>query len=211
MVITTSIIGEQRVLLYNVSWQLFQYMLTELGENRSTRLAYDDGTLEIMTPLLPHEHYKRLIEKMIDCLVEELNLNLKSIGSMTCKRNEIAKGLEPDSGFYIQNEQLVRHSKQIDLNQDPPPDLMLEMDFSNSSLNKMSIYLSLEVPELWQYIRGELHIYQLQAGKYIPLHYSPTFANLPLADEIPQFLEQSNQIGEVQMIRNFRNWVKEQV
>ncbi|HLO87547.1 MAG TPA: Uma2 family endonuclease, partial [Nostocaceae cyanobacterium] len=83
----------QRVLLENISWQTFETILTEIGHNRSTRLAYDQGKLEIMTPLMPHEHNKRLIEKLVDNLAEELNLNLKSTGSITCKREGIIRGV----------------------------------------------------------------------------------------------------------------------
>lgn len=204
-----SVLGEQRVLLKNVSWHLFESLLEALGDNRSSRLAYDQGTLEIMTPLLPHEHSKRLIEKLIDILVEELNLNIKSIGSMTCKREDLLRGIEPDSGFYIQNESVVRNREEIDLNQDPPPDLMLEVDFTNQSLNKFPIYISLGVPEIWRYAKGNLQIYRLQQAQYVPVNDSPTFANLPLT-ETPRFLEQSNQIGEAQMLRAFRLWVREQ-
>ena len=203
------VLGEQRVLLENISWHLFESLLEALGEDRSSRLAYDQGALEIMTPLLPHEHSKRLIEKLIDILVEELNLNIKSIGSMTCKRKDVSRGIEPDSGFYIQNEPLVRDRQEIDLDRDPPPDLMLEVDFSNSSLNKLPIYSALGVTEIWRYAEGNLQIYQLQQGKYIPVNDSPAFA-IPLT-EIPRFLEQSNQIGEAQMLRAFRVWVREQL
>ena len=154
-----SVLAEQRVLLENISWHLFESLLEALGEDRSSRLAYDRGTLEIMTPLLPHEHSKRLIEKLIDILVEELNLNIKSIGSMTCKRKDVSRGIEPDSGFYIQNEPLVRDREEIDLDRDPPPDLILEVDFSNSSLNKFPIYIALGVPEIWRYAQGNLQIY----------------------------------------------------
>lgn len=204
-----SVLGEQRVLLKNISWHLFESLLEAVGEDRSSRLAYDQGTLEIMTPLLPHEHSKRLIEKLIDILVEELNLNIKSIGSMTCKREEVSRGIEPDSGFYIQNEPLVRDLEEIDLDRDPPPDLMLEVDFTNSSLNKFPIYIALGVPEIWRYAEGNLQIYQLQQGQYIPVNSSPTFA-IPLT-EIPRFLEQSNRVGEAQMLRTFRAWVREQL
>lgn len=204
-----SVLAEQRVLLENISWHLFESLLEALGEDRSSRLAYDQGMLEIMTPLLPHEHSKRLIEKLIDILVEELNLNIKSIGSMTCKRKDVSRGIEPDSGFYIQNEPLVRDRQEIDLDRDPPPDLMLEVDFSNSSLNKLPIYSALGVTEIWRYAEGNLQIYQLQQGKYIPVNDSPAFA-IPLT-EIPRFLEQSNRLGEAQMLRMFRVWVREQL
>lgn len=209
MTVATPTLGEQRIILHNVSWHLFELMLSELGETSNARLAYDQGTLEIMSPLFPHEHTKRLIEKLIDVLVEELNLPIRSAGALTCKREDLLKGIEPDSCFYIQNEPKVRALETIDLDRDPPPDLVLEVDFSSSSLNKEPIYVALGVPEIWRYANGELTIKQLQQEQYTQLSSSPTFANLPLT-VIPQFLNQSHAIGETAVIRAFRTWVKEQ-
>lgn len=210
MTVAAPIIGEQRVILQNVSWQLFEYLLAELGENRAARLAYDQGLLEIMSPLMPHEHNKRLIERFIETLCEELDLNIKSVGSMTCKREDLQRGIEPDSSFYIQNEPLVRQREELDLTQDPPPDLIVEVDFSSSSLNKEPIYLALGIPEVWRYAGSKLTIKHFQQGQYVQLECSPTFANLPLI-EIPRFLRQSSEIGEVSVIKTFRAWVKQQL
>ncbi len=181
-----------------------------MGDNRATRLTYDRGTLEIMTPLRQHEYNKRLIEKLIDNLAEELNLNLKSIGSTTCKRQDLIRGVEPDSGFYIQNEPQMRHKRNLDLTQDPPPDLVLEVDYTSASIDQLPIYLALGVPEVWRYDEPVMQIYRLQQGRYVPYTTSPTFANLPLT-EIPQFLEESLRIGEIPVIREFRAWVKQQI
>lgn len=224
MTVLAPTIAEQRVILQNVSWRLFENLLDELGENRAARLAYDQGVLEIMSPLMPHEHNKRLIERLIEILCEELDLNIKSVGSMTCKREDLQRGIEPDSGFYIQNEPLVRQRvaaslpvtgsehcgdfEELNFPQYPPPDLMVEVDFSSSSLNKEPIYLALGIPEIWRYAGGKLTIKHLQHGQYIQLDYSPTFANLPLII-IPQFLRQSPEIGEVGVIKAFRTWVKQ--
>lgn len=208
MTVLAPTIKEQRIILQNISWRLFENLLAELGENRAARLAYDQGVLEIMSPLMPHEHSKRLIERLIETLCEELDLNIKSVGSMTCKREDLQRGIEPDSGFYIQNEPLVRQREELNFPQDPPPDLMLEVDFSSSSLNKEPIYLALGIPEIWRYAGSKLTIKHLQQGQYIQLDYSPTFANLPLI-VIPQFLHQSSEIGEVGGIKAFRTWVKQ--
>lgn len=123
---------------------------------------------------------------------------------MTCKREDLERGLEPDSGFYIQNESLIRSREELDLTQAPLPDLMIEVDFSSSSLNKLPVYRALGVPEVWRYAGGILTIRQLQQGEYVELGYSPTFANLPLT-EIPNFLKQSSQIGEAQILKKFRS------
>jgi Uma2 family endonuclease len=202
--------NSQRAILSNISWQTFETILAEMGNNRATRLAYDHGTLEIMTPLMPHEHNKRLIEKLIDNLAEELNLNLKSTASVTYKRQDLLRGVEPDSSFYIQNEPVMRHKQNLDLSQDPPPDLVVEVDYTSASIDQLSIYLALGVPEVWRYDEPVMQIYQLQEGSYIPCDVSPTFSNLPLTTEIPRFLQESLKIGEIPMIRAFRDWVKQQ-
>ncbi|MTJ09186.1 Uma2 family endonuclease [Anabaena sp. UHCC 0204] len=200
-----------RAILPNITWHTFETILREMGNNRTTRLAYNQGTLEIMTPLMPHEHNKRLIEKLIDNLAEELNLNLKSTGSVTCKRQDLAKGVEPDSSFYIQNEPIMRNKQNLDLTQDPPPDLIIEVDYTSASLDRLPIYLALGVPEVWRYDHPVMQIYQLGEGVYIPCDVSPTFANLPLTTEIPLFLGKSLEIGEIAMIRSFREWVRQQM
>ncbi|MBH8551223.1 Uma2 family endonuclease [Nostocaceae cyanobacterium CENA357] len=203
-------ISSQRVILSNISWQTFETILSEMGNDRATRLAYDHGTLEIMTPLMPHEHNKRLIEKLIDNLAEELNLNLKSTGSVTCKRPDLLRGVEPDSSFYIQNEPVMRQKQNLDLTQDPPPDLVVEVDYTSASVDRLSIYLALGVPEVWRYDEPVMQIYQLRDGIYIPGNVSPTFANLPLTTEIPRFLQESLKMGEIPMINSFRAWIKQQ-
>jgi len=192
--VTTRTASEQRVVLRNISWQTFEIMLTDMGEDRVSRMTYDQGILEIMTPLLSHEHWNRLIERLIFVIGEELNLEIFPAGSTTFKREDLRRGAEPDSSYYIQNERFVRNKTEINLNNDPPPDLVLEVDLTNSSLDKFQIYASLGILELWRYDEGVLQIYQLQQGQYLECNNSPTFAQLPLT-EISRFLEESQRIG----------------
>lgn len=105
--VTTTTLAEQRIILQNISWQTFKTMLTEMGGNRATRLAYDSGVVEIMTPLMPHESSNRLIEVLVGVLCEELKLEIKRTGSLTLTRDDLERGGEPDSSYYIQNEALV--------------------------------------------------------------------------------------------------------
>ncbi|GCL42193.1 hypothetical protein NIES80_18960 [Dolichospermum planctonicum] len=130
-----------------------------MGENRAARVAYDDGNLEIMTPLPEHEQYKEVISDAVKDIAEKLDLNYESLGSTTWKRERKMAGIEADNCFYFQNEPLVRGRLDLDLQKDPPPDLALEIDVSNKSLNRFPIYARLEVPEIWCYDSGELTIY----------------------------------------------------
>ncbi len=207
--VTTSTPIEQRVLLKNISWQLFESLLLEMGEQRSTRLAYYKGNLELMTPLWEHENRNRLIERLISTLVEELNLEFNPGGSVTLKRRDRSVGKEPDSCYYIQNEARVRGKTEIDLTQDPPPDLAIEIDITSSSLNQLALYADLGVPEIWRFDGRRLKIYQLQKGEYIECDRSPTFPLLP-ATKVEEFIEQCQTTGVITSVRQFREWVRQQ-
>jgi Uma2 family endonuclease len=202
--------SEQRTLLHHLSWQLFENLLTELGDNRACRLTYDQGDLEIMAPTFTHESANRVIEVLIGVLVEELGLEVKRSGSLTCKRQELGRGVEPDSCYYIQHEAQVRGKNSIDLSTDPPPDLVVEIEYTSSALPKLPLYASLGVPELWRYDGHQLFIYQLVAGQYIPTPISPTFAPIKVTS-IPRFLRKSQQVGEIKMAKAFRGWVRKQL
>lgn len=92
-----------RVVLYNISWPQFENLLIDLGQTRAARIAYDNGTFEIMTPLPEHEYYKEAIGISIQDIAEELNINYESYGSTTWKREARLAGIEPDNCFYFQN------------------------------------------------------------------------------------------------------------
>jgi Uma2 family endonuclease len=198
----------QRVLLHDVSWQEFEEILEELGEHRAARIAYDNGTLEIMTPLPEHEDDKEIIGDLIKALLEELDIEFRSLGSTTFKNQDMVKGIEPDQCFYIQNEAAIRGKKRLDLTVDPPPDLGLEIDIT--SRTHPSVYEALKVPELWRFEKGKLQINVLQEGNYVKSQESPTFPGLSLTQVIPPYLERSRIAGRNATLKAFRAWVREQ-
>ncbi|MBD2577483.1 Uma2 family endonuclease [Oscillatoria sp. FACHB-1406] len=197
----------QRILLNDISWLEFEKILEELGEHRSSRIAYNDKTLEIMVPLPPHERDKVLISNFIEVLLEELDLDFWCLGSTTFKNEQMLQGIEPDNCYYIENEALVRKKDRLDLTTDPPPDLALEIDVT--SRTHPHIYEALKVPELWRFDRGKLQINVLRAGKYVEVDTSPTFPGFPLKEAIPEFLERCQQDGRNKTMKAFREWVRE--
>jgi Uma2 family endonuclease len=199
----------QRVLLSGVSWQEFEAILEDLGDRRASRVAFDNGTLEIMTPLPEHETNKELVSDLVKALLEELDIEFLTLGSTTFKNEDMDKGIEPDNCFYIQNESAVRGKNRLDLTVDPPPDLALEIDVT--SRTHPSIYEALGVPELWRFENGKLQINVLKEGKYIKDEDSQNFPNLPLIGVIPEYLSQCRTIGRNKTMRAFRAWVREQL
>ncbi|MDF5712465.1 MAG: Uma2 family endonuclease [Rhizonema sp. NSF051] len=205
--VTTVTPAETRTILENISWQTFKSMLADMGEERNSRLAYDNGIVEIMSPLLPHENSNRLIEAFIVVMCEELGLEIKRTGSLTLTRDDLEKGGEPDSSYYIQNESLVRDKENINLATDPPPDLVLEVEYSRSAVNKLTLYASMGIPEFWRYNGSVLRVYRLDGKQYSEVASSPTFARIPVK-EIPQFIQDTRKNGEIATTRAFRTWVK---
>ncbi|CAD5929202.1 Uma2 family endonuclease [Planktothrix agardhii] len=197
-----------RVVLYNISWQQFENLLINLGQTRAARIAYDNGTFEIMTPLPEHEYYKEAIGISIQDIAEELDINYESYGSTTWKREVRLAGIEPDNCFYFQNEAKIRGRLEFNLNQDPPPDLALEIDMTHKSLNRFPIYARLGIPEIWCYDSGELKIYQLQQETYGEVETSSVFPMLRV-QEIPTIIEQYRLDGKLAVRRAIRNWARQ--
>jgi Uma2 family endonuclease len=197
------------VQLKNISWQMYEAILDEMGEGYAARLAYHKGTLEIRMPLPKHERAKSIIGDLVKVLLEELDIDCEPLGSTTFKREDMESGVEPDECFYIQNAAAIRGKDRIDLTNDPPPDLAIEID--NTSPTSLSSYQALKVPEVWRYNGRLLQINVLQEGKYVEANVSPNFPNFPLIEVIPQHLEQSKVVGRNPTVKAFRNWVREQL
>ena len=205
----------QRVVLQGISWQEFETILSELGNQRGSRLAYDHGLLEIMMPLPEHEDDKEIIGDLIKALLEELDIEFRSLGSVTL-RKPTTYGLEPNQCFYIQNEIAIlqneiaiRGKKRIDLMIDPLPDLAIEVDIT--SRTHLDLYAALQVPELWRFDQGILQVNVLRFGNYQEVDESPTFPGLNLKQVIPHYLQESKVLGRNKAIQAFRRWVQGQI
>lgn len=198
----------QRVLLNEISWADFEMILVDLGNHRAARVAYQQGVLEIMAPLPEHESAKENISDLIKALLEELDLEFLSLGTTTFKNEQMTQGIEPDQCFYIRNEIAIRGKDRIDLAIDPPPDLALEIDVT--SRTHPDIYVALQVPELWRFEKGKLQINVLQNGEYLEVAKSPNFPGLPLSSAIPEFALRFRSLGRNQVMKAFREWVRNQ-
>ncbi|GGA39058.1 Uma2 family endonuclease [Okeania sp. KiyG1] len=152
---------ENRTVLTGVRWETYQALLLDLAENPSKKLTYDQGALEIMTPLPEHEINKGFLGRLVQTTTEVLGLEISSIGSTTLSREDLQKGIEPDECYYITNEALVRGQIKFDFNIDPPPDLAIEIDITSSSLDRLTIYAALGIREIWRFDGKNLFIYCL--------------------------------------------------
>jgi Uma2 family endonuclease len=198
---------EKLITLTGIKWLTFKAIMSDVGDGRAWRIAYAEGVLEIRKPLSEHEEPVGMIEHFVGVVVDEMEIEMRQLGALTLEREDLTRAIEPDTCCYIQNESVVR-GKSINLPADPPPDLVVESDYTSSSLNKFSIYASLGVPEIWRYRNQCLVVYQLVEGNYEERENSLAFPFLPIA-EIPGLIEQSKAIGQRAAVRLFRDRVRE--
>lgn len=195
-------------LLRGISWELYE-QLREIRENWGVRMTYDQGNLEMISPSVGHEDFAQLLGRMLEAFTEELNLPIRGLGAATWKDPNRQFGLEADKCYYIENEARVRHSKEIDLSRDPPPDLAIEVEASRTAIGKLPLYAALGVPEVWRCQQGVVSIYVLTSSRqYVPSEQS---RNVPLLkpEELNRFLQSRAETDETSWIRSFRAWVRE--
>ncbi len=199
-----------RLVLYDVDWRTYVRLLRAFAERPAVRLTYDRGVLEIMSPLSVHEGAAYLLGRFIDTLTQELGLEVKAGRCTTFRRRRKKRGLEPDNSYWIASEPQVRGKLHIDLRVDPPPDLAIEVDVTRSSLDRMSIYAALGVPEVWRLDGATLTFHILQQGKYVAGTHSRAFPLLMPAD-LAGFLPLRTQMGENSVVEQFRDWVRQRI
>lgn len=196
----------QEMLLKDISWQQLEYILAEMGDKRAARISYSNGWLEIMVPLSEHEKDKEIVGELVRILLDYLEIDFEPFGSTTLKNELMHQAVEPDTCFYIQNQAAVIGKNRLDLTVDPPPDLAIEIDIT--SRTRFNNYEILGVPELWRYTKKGLEISILQQEKYIQSQFSPNFPNIPIVELINEYVQQCLTIGRSQAMRNFRNWMQ---
>jgi Uma2 family endonuclease len=198
---------QQRIVLHEFSWQGYETLLREIGENH-LRLTYDEGELEIMTFSFGHENSGEWLGRLVFFLALELKIPLCSGGSTTLKKALRRKGLEPDKSFWIAHERHMRGKTEWDALTDPPPDLVVEIDITSSSMDRLGIYAALQVPEIWHYNGQVFKVLVLgPGGKYREKHKSPAFPSLPLK-EFAGFVAKLGTVDEISFIQSFSEWVR---
>jgi len=178
---TAATVYEPRFLLHHATWQDY-VSLRNADENRNTRMTFDRGSLEFMSPTRLHERLRILVGRCIDVWVEELRIRIQSCGSTTFRREDLQRGFEPDHCYYIQHEPLVRNrEEELDLTVDPPPDLAIEVDITSSSINRISIYAAFGIPEIWRWHDDKVSVHVLgPEGKYSEMAASSALPGFPL-------------------------------
>jgi Uma2 family endonuclease len=196
-----------------IDWDEYLTLLQQLGEARSTRIAYNDSILEIRMPGQLHESINRVLAAIVMTLAEEFGYEFNGLGSTTLNRPLLGKAIEPDSCFYIQN---ARGGQGLtgSIDNNIPPDLAIivpigyasEVDIASRSDGKFTIYREIGVPEIWVYQSGgAIVIKQLADGEYLDVDRSLAFPAVTTA-QLSQWIEVRRTGTDLTVIRAVRTF-----
>lgn len=200
---------QEKMVLWDISWEAYERLLTDHLDKSVPRFAYDRGVLEIFRPSLVDEVVNRLIASVVAFVAEGLETDMVALGSSTFKREELQRGFDPDSCFYIQNAERIRGNNEIDVRVDPSPDLVIESRGPDFIPDKRPIYADFGVREVWRHDGDRVTIFALNNGEFAE---APESAVLPplTSSVLSRFVREGESHGSVARSREVREWARNQ-
>ena len=189
-----------------VNWDDYERLLETFAECH-LRVNYDCGRLEIVSPLPEHERYGRFIEDLVLLYCQAFDIAIEKFGSATWKKRALAKGAEPDCCYYVRNARRIIGKRELSLESDPPPDIVVEIDTTSNSLRKFGIYAALAVPEIWRYDGRIAKIYHLRKKEYAEIPASRFLRGMTGA-LLAEFIELSKTQGQTEARRAFQRRIR---
>lgn len=197
--------------LYGVSWEMYESLVQKYWNMPTPRLTYDSGILEIeMSNSSQHEIENRTLARLAEHILLELEIDFLNCGSTTFSKESSRKGFEPDSSFYIESLDLIEGKTDLDFENDPSPDLIIEINRKSSSLPRMPIFAVFGVKEIWRCNEDEVRFYELVDGVYLETENSICLQILKNEDAT-NFLLESRKLKSTAWIKKIREWTSEKV
>lgn len=203
---TATVIQENRFVTAT-DWEGYLHFLEAVGEGR-TRVTFDGTMVELMTPSNRHEYLKSILRMLLESYLEESELDFEPGGNTTFKSALKKRGIEPDECYWIRSWREVLGGWDADTG--PPPDLAIEVEVSRSVLDRLSIYATLGVGEVWRLDKdGGLTFWTLRSAQYIEVPESQAVPGIPIS-ALNRFLAGAGQEQPAsQIVRDFRNFLRD--
>ncbi|MDZ8052221.1 MAG: Uma2 family endonuclease [Aulosira sp. ZfuVER01] len=188
------------------TWQEYQILCQQRGDGSIPRIKYRDGEVLLMSPLPIHGQDANLLADIVKTLLDSDEREYDAFTPVTMELPE-ESGIEPDYCFYIDNWQAVSGKQRIDWQQDPSPDLVIEIDVT--SYSDVQDYLPYRVPEVWLFKKQRLLVYQLQGDEYQLQTKSRYFPEFDLQSAIARCVQIAYERNTSAAIRHLRQQLKD--
>lgn len=194
--------------LYGVSWEVYEKLLQDYWEMPSPRFTYDSGILEVVMPnSSSHEADTFILTQIVVYIAGELEIDFRNFGSTTFRRKIFRKGFEPDSCFYIQSLALIEGKSNLGRENEIPPDLIIEVNRTSSSVPRMPIFAAFGVKEVWRFDGKKVKFYTLEEGIYLEIENSIALPVLS-GKKATEFLRESRDMKSSVWAKRIRDWAK---
>ena len=211
-----SVASEKRIVLPNVTWQKLEAIVMELGPDREVHLTYDAGKLELMTPLELHRRGDRLLESLLLVVADEAGETLTNLGSILLMDPESDRAIQPFGAYYLDHLPRPITTRELNVTGIAAPDLAIELVIKPGTMNRLGIFETLGVREVWAYtleeekdsFKGVLSLWELTDRGYKSIGSSVAFPFLSIP-RIDQFITESETLGLSQALTLLRSWVSE--
>lgn len=107
-----------------------------------------------MSPSRDHERITSWLGRLVEVFAEERDIELSPYRSWTLKHPEEA-GAEPDECYIVGDDQTKDR-----------PDLAIEVVWTTGGIDKLEVYRSLGIAEVWFWIDGRIEIHILRDVGY---------------------------------------------
>jgi Uma2 family endonuclease len=188
---------DQIVVLRNIPWEQYDGLCEARKDSAGPRMAYLDGTLEIMSPARKHEFEKKLIARLVETYGEESGLSLNGFGSETFRKKAKDAGVEPDECYCVGPARKV-------------PDFAVEVIHTSGDLDKLEIYRRLKVAEVWFWQKGRFWVYQLVGRQHALRERSEVLPGLDL-DELKRILVAKGESHQTEAVRTYRRALRQRM
>jgi Uma2 family endonuclease len=181
---------DQIIVLRNIPWEQYDGLCEARKDSAGPRMAYLDGTLEIMSPARKHEYEKKLIARLIETYGEEAGLSLNGFGSETFRKKAKDAGVEPDECYCVGPARRF-------------PDFAIEVIHTGGDLDKLEIYRRLKVTEVWFWQKARFWVYRLGGRQYMLRERSEVLPGLDL-DELTKIVVATDESHQTEAVRAYR-------
>lgn len=175
--------------LRGATWEDYERVLAIRGDRSAPRIAYLDGTLEIMSPSRTHESIKSDIGCLVEVWCLERGFEFSTHGSWTLQIKRLKLGVEPDECYVIGRGRDAER-----------PDLAIEVIWTAGGLDKLEAYAKLGVREVWHWRRGRISVHVLRGEKYRRASASKVLPGIDL-DQLAGFLDRESTSAAVREYR----------
>lgn len=163
--------ADQRIVIDGVDWAGYEALLALRGERRRPKLAYLDGTVELMSTSREHEGLKCGVGCLVEAFCLERDIDFSPYGNWTLKKRVKKTGVEPDE-CYIFGPEPKKKTR---------PDLVIEIVWTHGGIDKLEAYRRLEVGEVWFWKNDAISVHVLGKDGYITRKRSACLPDLDLA------------------------------